>query len=101
MIVCLPLHSLLNMVLFVELVLVADAELEAVDAVVDTWEEPAEELIIVEVAASAVVPVVADAAVEAASPVPVDEAVASASVDAVTLPSSCRGSGWATWATAT
>lgn len=87
------------MVLFVELVLVAYTELETVDAVVVTVDEPVEELLTV--ASSAVDSAVADAKVEVvASPVADGEAVDSASVDeVVTLPSSCRGSGCATWAT--
>lgn len=71
------------------MVLVAEAELETaeLEAVVETVGETVEEVTVL--VASVFVPVVVD-----------DETVDSASVEVVTLPSSCRGSGWATWATA-
>lgn len=73
------------MVLFVELALVAEAELETAE--LEAVGERVEEVMVL--VASAVVRVVAN-----------DEAVDSVSVDVVTLPSSWRGNGCAIWATA-
>lgn len=83
-------HLLLNIVVLVELVLVADVELDTTDAVVDIVDEA---VVTLEVTASVAVP---DADVETASSV-VDETVADlVVVPVLALVSSCRATGCTT-----